>query len=220
MSQSRSIFLTTLLLYCISISYAQQDINAEPYLYAVSGQFLMNEGYLIHMDYKREDIMRETFAEGEGTIWMKGLKYKIEVDEYIVLFDGDKLYSQNTETKEVYISTPDPEQPSFLQAVPIRIFKSYKKDFNYRLMGRIPFNGRECIEVQLYPKDLSGPYSMLSLFINPGNQKLEGILLKHKEGIHYTMILKDVKGKQILDDSMFKFDPAKYPDTEIIELLD
>ena len=45
----------------------------------------MNEGYLIQMDYIREDIMRETYAEGEGTIWMKGLKYKIVVDEYIVL---------------------------------------------------------------------------------------------------------------------------------------
>jgi len=220
MIQSRITLFAALLFFCISISSAQQDVNAEPYLYAVSGQFLMDEGYLIHMDYKREDIMRKTFAEGEGTIWMKGLKYRIEVDEYIVLFDGDKLYSQNTETEEVYITVPDPEKPSFLQAVPIRIFKTYKKDFNYRLMGRIPFNGKECVEVQLYPKDLSGPYSMLSLFINPGNLKLEGTLLKHKEGIHYTMILKEVKGNQTLDDSMFKFDPAKYPDTEIIELLD
>jgi len=220
MNYFRSLVLTTILIFIILPGSAQQDPNAEPYLHAVSGQFIMNEGYLVQMDYKREDIMRETFAEGEGTIWMKGLKYKIEVEEYIVLFDGNKLYSQNTESEEVYVSIPDPDQPSFMQAVPIRIFKSYQKDFNYRLMGRIPFNGRECIEVQLYPKDLSGPYSMLSLFINPGNQKLEGTLLKHKEGIHYTMVIKELKGKQILDDTMFMFNPEKYPNTEVIELVD
>jgi len=117
----RNIYLTALLVFIVSNSPAQQDINAEPYLYAVSGQFLMNEGYLIHMDYRREDIMQETFAEGKGTIWIKGFKYRIEVDEYIVLFDGEKLYSQNTETEEVYISIPDPDQPGFMQAVPIRI---------------------------------------------------------------------------------------------------
>ena len=50
--------------------------------------------------------------------------------------------------------------------------------------------------------------------------KLEAFVLKHKEGINYTMILTKVEGKQKLDDSFFTFDQQAYPDTEIIELLD
>ena len=69
-----------LMLSCMFME-AQQDSKADRYLQAVSKQFNMNEGYLIEMDYIREDIMRETSAEGEGTVWMKGLKYKIIVDE-------------------------------------------------------------------------------------------------------------------------------------------
>ncbi|MGW8315630.1 MAG: LolA family protein [Bacteroidales bacterium] len=200
-------------------TFSQQDSRADRYLQAVSDQFDMNEGYRIKVDYIRRDIMRETSAEGEGTIWMKGLKYKMEVNEYIVYFDGEKQYSQNTDAQEVYVSTPDPEQPGYLQAVPIRILKSYR-DFKYQLIGSSTFMGKERIEVQLYPKDMTGPYSMLKLFIQPQTLILKGIQLKHKEGIEYTMILSEIEGNQQFDDSMFTFDPSKYPDTEVIELVE
>lgn len=201
-------------------AFPQQDPKADPYLQAVSNQFDMNQGYLIEMDYIREDIMRGTSAEGEGTVWMKGLKYKIVVDEYIVYYDGNKLYSQNTENEEVYVSIPDPDQPGYLQAVPIKIIKSYEQDFKYMYMGNTNFQGKERVEIQLYPKDIKGPYSMLKMFLNPHTSKLEAFQLKHKEGILYTMILSKLTGNQSFDEAMFSFDPKAYPETEIIELLE
>jgi len=211
----------SLLLLMLSLqAYTQQDPKAEPYLQAVSKQFDMEKGYLIEMDYIREDIMRETSAEGEGTVWMKGLKYKIVVDEFIVYYDGEKLFSQNTETEEVYVSIPDPDQPGYLQAVPIRIIKSYEQDFKYMFMGTTPFQGKERVEIQLYPNNISGPYSMLKMFINPHSFRLEAFQLKHKEGILYTMILSKITKNQLFEDSLFKFDPKKFPETEIIELLE
>jgi len=202
------------------MTLAQQDPKAEPYLRAVSDQFDMETGYQIQVDYIREDIMRETSAEGEGIIWMKGFKYKMEVNEFIVYYNGEKLYSQNTDAEEVYVSEPDPDQPGYLQAVPIKIIKSYEQDFKYTLIGNKPFHGKERVEIQLYPKDVSGPYSMLKMFVNPHSQKLEAFQLNHKEGIQYTMFLTDIKGKQSFEESLFQFDPKAYPETEIIELIE
>jgi len=220
MYQIKNILFSIILIFSCILIHAQQDPNAERYLQGVSDQFDLNEGYLIQMDYIREDIMRETSAEGEGTIWMKGLKYKIVLNEYIVYYDGNKLYSLNTEAEEVYVSVPDPDQPGYLQAVPIKIIKSYEKDFKYSYMGNKPFMGKDRVEVQLYPKDLTGPYSMLKMFIHPTTLKLEGIQLNHKEGIQYTMILSDIKVNQQLDDQTFVFNPDEYPNTEVIELID
>ncbi len=220
MSQYRHIYLLTLLSFITISSYSQQDSKAETYLQAVSEQFDLNKGYVIQMDYIREDLMQETSAEGEGTIWMKGLKYKIVVDEYIVYYNENNLYSQNTETEEVYVSEPDPDQPGYLQAVPIKIIKSYEQDFNYMYIGNTPLLGKTLVEIQLYPKDRSGPYAMLKMFINPGSQKLEVIQLKHKEGILYTMILSEIKEDQSIEESTFDYDPQAYPNTEIIELIE
>jgi outer membrane lipoprotein-sorting protein len=215
----RKIPFTIVCFICL-LPVSGQDDRVHPYLQAVSDQFKMDEGYLIEMDYIREDIMRGTYSEGSGTIWMKGLKYKIVVDEYIVYFDGAKLYSQNTETEEVYVSTPDPDDPGYLEAVPMRVIKAYQQDFRYQYMGLTPFKGKDRIEIQFYPKEPSGPYSMLKMFINPSTMKLEAFILKHKEGINYTMILSSVRGNQSLEDDTFRFDPKAYPNTEVIELLE
>jgi len=205
---------------CILVTVYAQDDRVHPYMQAVSEQFKMEEGYEIQMDYIREDIMQESTSEGDGTIWMKGLMYKMIVDDYIVYFNGAKLYSQNTGTEEVYVSTPDPEDPGYLQSVPIRAIKAYQQDFKYQFMGEKNFMGKQRVEIQLYPLDLTGPYSLLKLYIQASTMKLEAFVLKHKEGINYTMILTSVEGKQKLDDSFFTFDQQAYPDTEIIELLD
>ena len=199
---------------------SQQDSRAEKYLQTVSQQFDLNKSYVIQMDYVREDLMQGTSSEGEGTIWMKGLKYKIVVDEYIVYYNEDKLYSQNTETEEVYVSVPEPDQPGYLQAVPIKIIKAYEQDFNYQFIGNTILMGRNLIEIQLYPKDISGPYSMLKLFVDPVSHGLRATQLKHKEGILYTMILSEKKELTSLDEKTFEFDPAAYPETEIIELVE
>jgi len=205
---------------CLLTVVSAQDERVHPYMEAVSDQFKMDVAYEIQMDYIREDIMQEITNEGVGTIWMKGLMYKIIVDEYIVYFNGEKLYSQNTDAEEVYVSTPDPEAPGYLQAVPIRAIKAYQQDFKYQYVGEKNFQGNQRVEIQLYPLDISGPYSMLKLFIHPKTLKLEAFILKHKEGINYTMILTSIEGDQDLEDSTFSFDQQAYPNTEIIELLD
>ena len=220
MNKFRYIWLLALVTFFTMASYSQQDSRADKYLQAVSDQFDLSKSYVIHMDYIREDLMQETSAEGEAVIWMKGLKYKIMLDEYIVYYNEDKLYSQNTETEEVYVSEPDPDQPGYLQAVPIKIIKAYEQDFNYMYIGSSPMQGKSLIEIQLYPKDISGPYSMLKMFVNPSSHKLEVMQLKHKEGILYTMILSEMKVDQTLKDTIFDFDPSAFPNTEIIELIE
>ena len=140
--------------------------------------------------------------------------------EYIIYFDGEKLYSQNTDTEEVYVSIPDPNDPGYLQAVPIRAIQAYQQDFRFQFMGEKTFMGKNLAEIQLYPLNINGPYSMLKLFIHPKSLKLEAFVLKHKEGINYTMIIRSVKDKQHLEDDTFRFDPVLYPNTEVIELLD
>jgi len=214
------LWLLAALAFLSAGAYSQQDSRADRYLQTVSRQFDLDQAYVIRMDYIREDLMQETSAEGEGTIWMKGLKYKIVVDEYIVYYNGEKLYSQNTETEEVYVSVPEPDDPGYLQAVPIKIIKAYEQDFNYQYIGNTTLMGRNLIEIQLYPKDITGPYSMLKMFVNPDSQMLQATQLKHKEGILYTMLFSEIREDDSIEESLFEFDPLAYPNTEIIELIE
>jgi hypothetical protein len=196
-----------------------QDERVHPYMKAVKDQFPMDEGFYLEVDYIREDIMRETRGEGEGIIWMKGFQYRMEVDEYMVYFDGEKQYSYNTDMEEVYVSEPNPDDAGYLQAVPMSVILTYQQDFRYQFMGQRSFMDRQAVEIQLYPLEVSGPYSMLKLFVHPHSMELEGFMLKHKEGINYTLVLRTIKGKLELTEKDFRFDPAAHPDAEVIELI-
>ena len=197
-----------------------QDEKVHQYMRAITDQFKLDQAYKLEVDYIREDIMQETSVRGDALIWMKGLMYKMSVNEYIIYFDGQKQYSQNTDIEEVYVSTPDPDKASYLEAVPIRAIRSYQQNFRYQYMGLRPFQGKNLAEVQLYPLEPGGPYSMLKLFVNPSTMKLAGFVLKHKEGIHYTMILNSVQHATGVTDDTFRFIQEEYPDTEVIELMD
>lgn len=196
-----------------------QDERVHPYMQAIGTQFRMEKSYYVEADYLREDIMRETRVEGEGRIWMKGLKYKMSADEYTVFFDGEKQYSLNEDMEEVYVSVPDPDDATYLQAVPMSVIQSYQQDFRYQFMGEKPFMGKNRVEIQLYPLELTGPYSMLKLYVNPHNMKMEAFVLKHKEGINYTMILTKVEEEEELEDTFFRFRQSDYPHVELIELI-
>lgn len=209
-----------LFLVCMAPLIAQQDPEAEPYLQKVALQFSKDECYEIHMDYIRYDEPRDQSIEGEGIIQMKGDMYRIFMDEFIIYFDGEKQYSQNTDNEEVYVSIPDPDNRELLYTAPINILRSYKQDFKYQFKGIRSFMGKDRYEIQLYPKEPGGPYALLRIFLDTGTQKLVAMQLRHKEGLLYTMMITDVKKGLTLTDEDFRFNPAEYPDTEVIEIVE
>ncbi len=196
-----------------------QDERVHPYMKAVSEQFKMEKGYVLTVDYIREDIMNESSYEGTGKIWMKGKSYRMEVEEYILYYNGETLWSQNTDLEEVYVSIPDPENAGYFQAVPISVIKAYQQDFRYAYKGIRPFNGSDCAEIQLSPIDLNGPYSLLLMYVHPITMKLSGFVLKHKEGINYSLFITEKESDQKLNEENFRFCQEDYPETELIELI-
>ena len=196
-----------------------QDPAAEPYLESVSGQVDAGKALEIRFNYMREDLQTEEKIEGSGTLFLMNEKYKIVMDEVIVYFDGEKQYSQNLEVQEVYVSEPDPDDSEFMFSDPIRLLRNYREEFKYRFIGEGMFRGFPVDEIQLYPRELNGPYALLKLYTEQVSGDLKAIRVRHKEGILYTMIITSLTEKPDYKASFFRFNPDDYPDTEVIELI-
>ncbi len=196
-----------------------QDPAAEPYLESVASEVDAGKALEIRFDYIREDLQRDEKIEGSGTLHLMNEKYRIVMDEVIVYFDGRKQYSQNLEVQEVYVSEPDPDDSEFMFSDPIRLLRNYREEFKYRFIGEGTFRGFPVDEVQLYPRELNGPYALLKLYTEQVSGDLQAIQVRHKEGILYTMIITDLTEKPGYEESFFRFNPADYPDTEVIELI-
>ena len=214
----KTIFTLSLLLMG-GILLGQKDAAAEAYLDRVAKDLDPGHALQIDFDYIREDLKAETSVEGSGTLVLMGEKYKIDLEEAVIWFDGEKQYSLNMEIEEVYISVPEPENKDFMFSDPIRLLRNYKEAFKYRAMGEVEVNGSPVTEIQLYPEELGGPYALIKIYFSTVTSELESIVIRHKEGILYTMEVAEMERMEDPGDDFFRFSSDDYPNVDVIDLL-
>ncbi len=197
----------------------QKDPAAEKFLNKVAKDLDPGEAISISFDYEREDQQAGTTIDGSGSLVLMGEKYKIDLGEAIIWFNGEKQYSLQTEIEEVYVSTPDPDNKEFMFTDPIRLLRNYQQEFKYRLIGEKDFHGKSATEIQLYPEVLGGPFALLKLYFSRDNGNLFAIVIRHKEGILYTMILDEMEQVASPGEDFFRFSQEEYPNVDVIELL-
>ena len=207
-----------LLLPLVSLS-AQKDDAAEPYLDKISKDLDPGHALSIEFDYVREDQQDGSSMKGEGTLVLMGEKYKIDLGDAIIWFDGEKQYSLQTEIEEVYISVPDPDDKEFMFSDPIRLLRNYKEEFKYRFMGTTQFRDKPAEEIQLYPEELGGPYALIKLYFSPARSELKSIVIRHKQGILYTMIVTTMERNDDPGNDFFRFSQTEFPNVDVIELI-
>lgn len=211
--------LTITLLLLGGILFGQKEGAAEIYLDHVAKELAPGHALKIEFGYIREDLQSEGAIEGSGTLVLMGEKYKIDLDEAVIWFDGEKQYSLNMDIEEVYVSVPDPENSEFMFSDPIRLLQNYKEKFKYRVMGEGDMDGTPVTEIQLYPEELGGPYALIKIYIATGTFDLQSIVIRHKEGIIYTMKVVEMERLDDPGEAFFRFSSKAYPNVDVIDLL-
>lgn len=198
---------------------AQKDAAAEVYLDKVAKDLDPGHALKIEFNYVREDLQAEATIEGSGTLVLMGEKYKIDLEDAVVWFDGKNQYSLNQSVEEVYVSVPDPGNKAFMFSDPIRLLRNYKETFKYRVMGETEMDGMALTEIQLYPEELGGPYSLIKIFFPTGSSDLHSIVIRQKDGIVYTMKVTEMERMEDPGADFFRFNAEKYPNVDMIDLL-
>jgi outer membrane lipoprotein-sorting protein len=211
--------LTLIILLPGVLLFGQKDAAAEKYLDKVARDLDPGHALKIAFDYAREDLQSEAALEGSGTLVLMGEKYKLDMDEAVIWFDGEKQYSLNTDVGEVYVSIPDPENKEFMFSDPIRLLRNYKDTFKYRVVGATEKDGKSLTEIQLYPEELGGPYALIKIYFATGSSELHSIAIRHKEGIVYTMNISELDRMEDPGETFFRFSSKEYPDVDVIDLL-
>lgn len=195
-----------------------QDPLAEPWLEKLAVQFTGNQAIQIEFKYEVLSLIDKSSVSDFGSVILKGNKYKLKTDDAIVMFNGTKLWSYNTATEEVYLSTPSGEEMDQLLADPFRMISQYKKLFKYRYKGEIRLGGRILQEIDLYPKEINGNYSILRVWYDPSVNKPYSILLKQKNGYDLTIFINEIIPNLKISETAFEWSESEFPNAILIEL--
>jgi outer membrane lipoprotein-sorting protein len=148
-----------------------------------------------------------------GSVVLSKDKYRLDLPDNIIWFNGDVSWSYLPAEKEVTINKADKKDNSF-QNRPSAIFSMYKSGYKCRIVEEIA----DSYIIDLYPEDIKNDIVRVRLSIGKQLMDLKTLEYKKKDGITATLHVLDYDLKQKPSGDTFTYQSAKYKGVEIIDL--
>jgi outer membrane lipoprotein-sorting protein len=146
----------------------------------------------------------------EGSLFLKGSKYRLNIMGILALCDGVTLWTINEELKEANIIDPD-ENEMFN---PKSIFTLYEKSFKYE---SITTNGDK-VTIDLYPNDIEESYSKIRMDVLKSKDQIDKVTYFSKDGNQYIIKIKSFLFNVPSDEKMFVYDPKQFPGVKLFDM--
>lgn len=193
--------------------FAQKDAEAVKILDRFSARALAAPSVSMKFDLITTDQTDGTTKTDEGSIILKKDKYRLDLPDNIIWFDGETSWNYLPDEKEVTITKPEKSDDSF-QTRPSSIFTIYRKGYKIRLVE----DRTNSYLIDLYPEDINSDNIRIRLDIQKPDLNLNSLEYKYRNGITVTVRAKEYNLKQKPEDSTFVFSPDKYKGVEINDM--
>jgi len=206
------------LIACISFftfATAQKDTKAKELLDKSSAALAQAGDMYAYFTLTIKDGINKTSQSFDGTIQMKGNKFKIDTPDRNIYFDGKTQWVYDKSYEEVSISEPTGEEIQALN--PKLIFSVYKNNSNLKYVGtKTDIKMRKVQEVSIFPK--KGEITQINVQINNADYFPVMFHIFYKNKIENIIYINKYQTNQNFSDDLFVFDKKQFPNAEIIDL--
>jgi outer membrane lipoprotein-sorting protein len=216
----KNVYFLILLIAAIQPSSAQNaaknDPDAKVILDGVSAKFKGFKTAKATFTYKVENSAGKVLSTKIGTVFMKGIKYQVNIVGQEIFCDGKNIWTFDKSANEVTITTFDSESTAL---TPQKLFTNfYDEDFLYKLNGEKKQGTKTLQEIEMTPTDKSKPFHKVYIYIDKVARTINSTRVLEKSGSRYSYIVNTLSPNSTIADSQFVFDVKKYPGVEIIDL--
>ena len=215
----RFLFTAFIAVFLLASSIAQQDPQAGAILDKVAEINRSFQTIKASFQLTVIDLQQDSKEMFDGNIALKKGMFKLELMDNIIFYDKTTVWNYLPDVQEVNINAAEDVDigNSFLTN-PASLFTMYKEDFKYRLIGEKNIEKEIQYFIDLVPKERDSEYSSIKLLISKKDLLLQSATFMGKDGIHYIIKITRFEHDIKLEDSYFRFDPAKHPDVEVIDM--
>lgn len=209
------------LIVLLTISFmgaqAQYDKKAKDILDKVSAKNKTYTSERVDFLYIHENVNEKTKNVKNGTLVLKGNKYKLDLMGNTIYCDAKTIWSYVKESNEVNISNVADQESSLFD--PSKMFTIYQKGFKYKFIREKFENNRALYEIELYPEKVSeSEYSKVRLLVDKDKMQLYLIQYFAKDANRVTIEIQKIVPNEAIADNSFIFDKTKYPKVEIVDM--
>ena len=148
-----------------------------------------------------------------GSIILSKDKFKLDLPDNTVWFNGETSWSYLPAEKEVTITKPDKKDDTF-QSRPSLIFSMYKKGYKSRLVEE----RSDSYIIDLYPEDIKSELLRVRLSIGKTILNLISLEYKKRDGVIVTLHVTEYDLKVKPESGTFVFQPGNFKDVEVIDM--
>lgn len=147
---------------------------------------------------------------------MKGEKFLLDADGVKTWFDGRTQWSYLTNSDEVNISEPTPEE---LQSInPYALLSIYKQGYHMKLGKADTYGGKPAYEVILTASNRKQDLQCVIIYVTKDTLQPLCISMTQKGGNSVAIRITSYKTGESYNDNLFTFDKKVYPTAEVIDL--
>jgi len=149
----------------------------------------------------------------EGSVIISKDKYKLDLPDNIVWFNGETSWSYLSAEKEVTITKVDKKDNTFKNR-PSVIFSMYKKGYKSRMVEE----KSDSYVIDLYPEDIKSELLRVRLSIGKSLLNLISLEYKRRDGVINTLQVNEYNLKVKPEPDTFIFQSGKFKDAEVIDM--
>ena len=203
-------YLITLFL-SFSVTVFSQD--ASQILHSLSEKTKSYKNISIDFDFKYENELEDIREKKSGKIIIENEKFKLEIDDQIIVCNGKDQWIYSKETNEVQILEYD-RNNEFMN--PKNLLNIYEQGYNYRYDKEIEIDSKFYHLIDLFPNEENNEIIKISLAISKDENMVKKIEAFESNGAIYIYTV--IKSRYNRKNLKFDFDTSKYENIYIIDL--
>jgi len=193
---------------------AQSDKKAEELLEKVINKMAAYENFKAELSYTMVNKEMDIDEKKTGVIFVKDDSYRIEMEGQVIISDGTTIWTYIQDSEEVMISDVEAEEESIS---PSKILTTYNEDYKAKFDVDKKLKNVDLKCISLKPNE-GKQFENMRIEVNEKKLTLESFSLNDKNGNVFTYFIINLEPNLELPDDTFTFDPAKYPDVDVIDM--
>ena len=204
--------LFTTLLIALGTTLFAQDQVAKDVLDRLSATTKSYKNMTVGFDFIFENKNQNINEKQKGILVLQEEMFRLEMEEQIIINDGESQWIYLADMNEVQIIEHDPEEQMMS---PNKLFTIYEEGYKYIYVGAEAEKGKRLQIIDLFPEE-SGAFIKVTLAVDAAKNQLHKITMHDKNGGTYAYLVTNFKSNTAI--APFIFNTVDYPGVEVIDL--
>ncbi|WP_294080242.1 LolA family protein [Proteiniphilum sp. UBA5384] len=212
----RTITSILLILFFSGYTSAQNSTDARALLDKAYANYEVSNGIKLSFKSTMTDKDGADYAPQSGGAYIKGDKFKLEMEAMDIWFDGKTQWVWMKDVDEVNISAPTASEIATIS--PLALLGIYKNGFILKAPASKTINGRGTYLIDMVPVSQSKDFKSITAALDKESGNIVQVILMMADGTKNRIDISGYNTNHQFNDATFRFEEKDHPGVEIVDL--